>query len=127
MTHPKLSGAMLAVSDLGDLPQPEFAFGLKAVLPHYADYLLWWAVRCSPLWSYFATSFDLGINSWSVAAAPSVDDRIRPFAKVAFGAKDQRLGPSNSEEIFYAAAFNAPKTDRELEISQGTYLAYHVL
>ncbi len=125
--HPKLPSAMVAISDLGDLPQPEFAFGLKAVFPHYADYLLWWAVRCSPLWSYFANPSDLGTNSWSVANASSVDDRIRPFAKVALGAKDHRLGPSNNEERFYAAAFVAPETDQKLEILEGTYLAYHVL
>jgi hypothetical protein len=127
LTNSKLSGAMLAVSDLGDLPQPDFAFGLKAVLPHYADYLLWWAVRCSAIWPYFANPADLGANNWSVVEASSVDNRIRPFAKVALGAKDHRLGPSNSEERFYSAAFAASEMGEGLEISQGSYLAYHVL
>lgn len=126
LTNSKVPGAMLAVSDLGDLPQPSFAFGLKAVLPHCADYLLWWALRSSALWSHFANPTDLGSNSWSVGQASTIDDRLRPFAKVALGEKNFQLGPSRSEECFYTAPFTA-ETDDELEVSQGSYLAYHSL
>lgn len=127
LTNSKVPGAMLAVSNLGDLPKPSFAFGLKAVLPHSADYLLWWAVRCSALWPHFANPTDLESNSWSVVESSSVDGRQRPFAKVALGTKNFRLGPSHREECFYTAPFSASETDDELEMSQGSYLAYHSL
>ncbi len=117
--------ALLAVSNLGDEPRPEYAFGLKAILPPCADYLLWWAVRSSGLWTYFAEPVDLGDNAWVVRDAPMQTRRARPFAKAALGMRDHRLGPANSEERFFVAPFAVPDATTDLTIRAGTYLAYH--
>lgn len=127
LSNVNLPGATVAVSNLGDPPQLDCAFGLKAVLPYQADYLLWWAIKHSVLWSYFSEPTDLGTKSWRVFFPSSGVDRSRPFSKCALGKSDFRLGPSTSEERFYLAAFGTSQPDQEFDFRQGSYLAYHVL
>ncbi|WP_019955351.1 hypothetical protein [Yoonia vestfoldensis] len=119
--------AVLAISNLGDEPRRDRAFGLKAILPPCADYLLWWAVRSSRLWTYFAEPVDLDENAWVVRSAPAQTQRKRPFAKAALGIRDHRLAPAISEERFFVAPFAVPVATTDLTVRAGSYLAYHCL
>jgi hypothetical protein len=122
-----LPGSVVALSNLGDPPDQDYAFGLKAVLPHQADYLLWWATKHSNVWKHFAEPTDLGEKSWAVLQ-PSFDvDRTRSFAKCALGRSDFHLGPSRSEERFYLSAFGVAEPEQKYALNQGSYLAYHVM
>lgn len=127
LSNDELPGSVIGLSNLGDPPDPDYAFGLKAILPHQADYLLWWATKHSNVWKHFAEPTDLGEKSWAVFQ-PSFDvDRTRSFAKCALGKMDFHLGPSRSEERFYLAAFGVAKPEQKCAPSQGSYLAYHVM
>jgi hypothetical protein len=127
LSNDNLPGSILSISNLGDEPNPNYAFGLKAVLPYQADYLLWWATKHSNVWKHFSEPTDLDEKSWAVLE-PSFDvDRTRTFAKCVLGKSDFRLGPQRSEERFYLAAFGAAEPGRKCEPVQGSYLAYHVM
>lgn len=122
-----LPGSVVALSNLGDPPDPDYAFGLKSVVPHQADYLLWWATKHSNVWKHFAEPTDLGEKSWAVFQ-PSFDvDRTRSFAKCALGKSDIRVVSSRSEERFYLSAFGVAEPQQKHALSQGWYLAYHVM
>ncbi|MDV4169668.1 hypothetical protein R1W00_16390 [Rhodovulum sp. FJ3] len=127
LSNDKLPGSILSVSDLGNAPNPDYAFGLKAVFPHQADYLLWWATKHSTVWKHFAEPNDLDEKSWAVFKPSFGVDRTRSFAKCALGKVDFSLGPSRSEERFYLAAFGVAEPGRQSEPCQGSYLAYHVM
>lgn len=127
LINPNFPGAMLAISNLGHEPQPDYAFGLKAILPQCADYLLWWAVRSARLWTYFSEPVDFGENAWEVRSAPAQSQGERPFAKAALGIRNKRLVPAISEERFFVAPFSVPDDIEHLSIRAGTYLAYHRL
>ncbi|WP_319544756.1 hypothetical protein [Ruegeria conchae] len=122
-----LPGATVAISNLGDPPNLDYAFGLKAVLPYQADHLLWWAIKRSMLWRYFSEPTDLRMKSWGVFDPSIGVDRSRPFSKCVLGKADFRLGPSTNEERFYLAAFGTSQSEQEIDLRQGSYLAYHVL
>jgi len=127
LSNENLPGATVAVSDLGHPPNLNCAFGLKAVLPHQADYLVWWAVKGSLLWKYFSEPTDLGVSSWEIFDPSIGVDRRRPFSKCVLGKADFRFGPSTSEERFYLAAFGTSQSEHQVDLRQGSYLAYHAL
>jgi hypothetical protein len=127
LVNDRLPGSVVALSNLGDPPDPDYAFGLKAVLPHQADYFLWWATKHSNVWKHFAEPTDLGENSWRVFRPSLGVDRKRSSAKCALVKSEFNVVSSRSEERFYLSAFGVAEPEQEYALSQGSYLAYHVM